>query len=122
MDAAVWFFLLPFLIVISIITGAWAGWGRSIQQSTFVVLYCFVIIGTTMGFFGVLLTSKLPEIFVVVVAELCLTLFFGVHIVTRRLFIVGWSQWLATIPVIGLVVGIVLLFKRTPKLAPKSKG
>jgi hypothetical protein len=40
----------------------------------------------------------------------------------RRLNTVGWSKWLGYIPVISTLVGIVLLFIRTPEPVPAQDG
>ncbi len=44
------------------------------------------------------------------------------HIMVRRLNTVGWSKWLGYIPVISTLVGIVLLFIRTPEPVPAQDG
>lgn len=109
--------LLPLIaIVTSIVIGAWTGWHRHLTYRQFLSTFPLLIV------VGLILFQVAPRVEInnpAVGLGLLLLIpiwYFGmVHVVVRRLHTVGWQRWLAFVPVLNNLVGIILLFKRDPR-------
>ena len=120
---SIWHWLIVLLVIAPIVVGAWTGWKRHIVQKTYVIIYCVLLAVGIIVEVGIEVIGEAAiVVLLVVLVVLPVGLFVGVHVVVRRLNTVGWSKWLGCIPVISTLVGIVLLFKRTPEPVPAQEG
>ena len=112
---SIWHWLIVLIVIVAPIVGAWTGWKRHLAQKTYVIVYCVLNVVVFIG--GLIGPANFdhPAVGLGAVIAIPAIYFSGTHVMVRRLNTVGWSKWLGCIPVISALVGIVLLFKRTPQ-------
>ncbi len=111
---SIWHWLVVLLFIVApVAVGAWTGWKRHITQKTYAIIFCGLL---AVGIIGEITIEAIGQAGVVVVLVTSpIIVFMFVHTIVRRLNSVDWPKWPACIPFINGMVGIVLLFKRTPE-------